>query len=228
MSTGTAFVTGANRGIGLEFVKQFRNNGFEVLASCRFPEKASKLFALVPEANIFKLNVASQESINGTSKSVSNRIDRLDCLINNAGLGEKRRGLRNADFENCLDILTVNALGPLFVTKAFLPLMVKGTKVVNITSLMGSIDDNRSGGCYGYRLSKAALNMVTKNLANDLSSRGIIVISIHPGWVRTRMGGPVASISTKTSVSGMLDVLEGLTIKESGSFFNYKGEELPW
>jgi len=228
MKQKTALITGANRGIGLEFVKQLREKNYEVFASCRFPEKANKLSSFLPEDNILHLDVSDLESISNAFETVKNQTDSIQLIINNAGVPGNRGELQNISFEDCVDSFSINALGPLFLTKTFLPLMQNGTKIVNISSLMGSIKDNRSGGYYSYRISKAAVNMVTKNLHNDLSKKGIIVVCMHPGWVRTRMGSPIAPISSKKSVVGMLQVLGDLNISDSGGFFNYKGEMLPW
>ena len=167
-----------------------------------------------------------EQSIIDTVTELKSKVNHLDLLINNAGIIGSRDGLKKVEMDDHLDTFQTNTLGPLFVTKHCRSLLGKGSTVVNISSLMGSIDDS-SGGSYSYRISKAALNMVTKNLHQDLNSKGITVVALHPGWVRTRMGTPIAPVSKKRSVSGMLKVLEEQN-DISGKFINFKGEELPW
>ncbi|MDP6339052.1 MAG: SDR family oxidoreductase [Candidatus Marinimicrobia bacterium] len=220
-------ITGGNRGLGLEWVKQLSGKEKIVFAGCREPKNADKLNKLIPSKNIFELDVANENSIRNVINQLKTRVNRLDLLINNAGIIGNRAGLKKMEIEDHLETFQTNTLGPLFVTKYCLPLLENGSTVVNISSLMGSIDDDTSGGSYSYRISKAALNMVSKNLHQDLNSRGISVVSFHPGWVRTRMGTPVAPVSTKRSVAGMLKVLEEQN-NISGKFINFKGEELPW
>ena len=220
------FITGGNRGIGLEFAKQLSKKDWDIYVGCREPKKADKLKKIIPEDNIILLNVKLEDSIRAAVLVLKTKLERLDLIINNAGIIGNRAGLNKVEMDDHIETFMTNTIGPLFVTKYCLPLLGKDSTVVNISSLMGSIDDT-SGGSYSYRISKAALNMVTKNLQEDLKGKGISVVSFHPGWVRTRMGTPVAPVSTKRSISGMLKVLE--TKKNiDGKFINFKGEELPW
>ncbi|MEA1882567.1 MAG: SDR family oxidoreductase [Candidatus Marinimicrobia bacterium] len=220
------FITGGNRGIGLEWVKQLSVKGENIFVGCRNPQNTDKLRKVIPHENIFHLNVIDEQSIIDTVTELKSRVNHLDLLINNAGIIGSRDGLKKVEMDDHLDTFQTNTLGPLFVTKHCRSLLGKGSTVVNISSLMGSIDDS-SGGSYSYRISKAALNMVTKNLHQDLNSKGITVVAFHPGWVRTRMGRSIAPVSKKRSVSGMLKVLEEQN-DISGKFINFKGEELPW
>ena len=220
------FITGGNRGIGLEFAKQLSEKGHHVLAGFRNPKSTDKLKKIIPNENILHLNVIDEQSIIDTVTELKSRVYHLDLLINNAGIIGSRDGLKKVEMDDHLDTFQTNTLGPLFVTKHCRSLLGKGSTVVNISSLMGSIDDS-SGGSYSYRISKAALNMVTKNLHQDLNSKGIPVVAFHPGWVRTRMGTPIAPLSKNRSVSGMLKVLEEQN-DISGKFINFKGEGLPW
>ncbi len=218
-------ITGGNRGIGLEWVKQLSERGEAVYAGCREPESADKLKKIISDENIIALDVKDEDSIQAAVERLKSKTKPLDLLINNAGISGFSK-LQNIEMDDHLETFKTNTLGPLFVTKHCLALLEKGSTIVNMSSLMGSIDDT-SGSYYSYRISKAALNMVTKNLHQDLKGKGIRVVSFHPGWVRTRMGTPIAPVSTKRSVAGMLKVLdEGKDI--SGKFINFKGEELPW
>ena len=220
------FITGGNRGIGLEFAKQLSEKGHHVLAGFRNPKSTDKLKKIIPNENLLHLNVIDEQSIIDTVTELKSRVNHLDLLINNAGIIGSRDGLKKVEMNDHLDTFKTNTLGPLFVTKHCRSLLGKGSTIVNISSLMGSIDDS-SGGSYSYRISKSALNMVTKNLHQDLNSKGITVVAFHPGWVRTRMGTPIAPVSKNRSVSGMLKVLEEQN-DISGKFINFKGEELPW
>jgi len=219
---GTAIVTGANRGIGLEFCKQLKEAGYDVIALCR---KAS------PE--LWNLGVEVFESIDITEpKSLEALISQLpprpiDLLINNAGI-IRRQALDDFTTESALEQFEVNAIGPIHVTKAFLPFLHKGSKIAMITSLMGSIGDNTSGGRYGYRMSKAALNIAAKSVANDLKNQGIAVITLSPGSVKTAMTDFAGRITTDESVKGMIEQINGLTIDKTGEFVHYNGRELPW
>ena len=187
------FITGGNRGIGLEFAKQLSEKGHHVLAGFRNPKSTDKLKKIIPNENLLHLNVIDEQSIIDTVTELKSRVNHLDLLINNAGIIGSRDGLKKVEMNDHLDTFKTNTLGPLFVTKHCRSLLGKGSTIVNISSLMGSIDDS-SGGSYSYRISKSALNMVTKNLHQDLNSKGITVVAFHPGWVRTRMGTPIAQI----------------------------------
>lgn len=227
-------VTGSNRGIGLGFVKQLLGGGDVVFASCRNPDGAAALQALQPEAGerliVMPLDVTDETSITQAARVVDDSGGNLDLLINNAAIGGDQTALGDIDADDMLQTYRVNVAGPLMMAQTFAPLLAKGNApfIVNITSLMGSIADNRGGGWYAYRTSKAALNMVCANLALDLRPQGIGAVVLHPGWVRTDMGGSGATLSVEESVSAMLNVVDHLTLSDSGKFFNRNGGEEPW
>jgi NAD(P)-dependent dehydrogenase (short-subunit alcohol dehydrogenase family) len=226
-------VTGANRGIGLEFVQQLADRGDDVVATARDPEAADQLQTLAEKADaeihVESLDVTDQSSVDDFVDSLP--VDSVDVLINNAGTmssgGSPTEGFDYDEMRHCYE---VNTLGPLRVTEALLPVLRRGeeTKVVNITSKMGSIADNGSGGSYAYRTSKTALNMATRSMAVDLRDEGIITFVMHPGWVQTRMGGDNALISTEKSVDHMLDRIEEADPEQSGEFIEWDGGHVSW
>lgn len=223
---GVVLVTGANRGLGLEFVTQLQGMGYEVIGTARSPEKATELKAT--GARVEQLDVADQASV----AALANRLSdvSIDILINNAGmLNRTDSTLDTLDFEVMERSFQVNSLGPLRVTQALLPNLKTGEKktIVSITSRLGSIELS-TGGLYSYRTSKTALNQINKIISAELAPKGFTCVVMHPGWVRTDMGGSSATLSKAESISGMLGVIEGLTIESNGKFFNYDGEELPW
>lgn len=222
-------ISGTSRGIGLEFVRQLLDRGDHVVACCRHPAQAHELAALDgPQLTIIELDVSDLAAIAALP-------DHLPALpysiyINNAGIYGRTQSLGQADPAEWLDVFTVNTIAPLLMARHIAPLMTEASpaKLVFLSSKMGSIADNTSGGTYLYRSSKTALNQVVKSLSIDLAGRGIAVASLHPGWVRTDMGGPNGLIDTGTSVRGMLEVIDSLTLASSGRFFNYDGQEIPW
>ncbi len=224
----TVFITGANRGIGFEFARQFSANSYHVFGGCRKPEKAKKLKNLLQPEHILTLDVQDEDSIAKGFDQLKKLILSLDILINNAGIIGNKSGLKNFTTDDLIAVFQTNTLGPLLVVKKFLPLLIRGSKVFNISSKMGSIGDNHRGGYYSYRLSKAALNMATKTLHQDLIKKQVAVTSLHPGWVRTRMGTPIAPVSPKKSVSGLLKIITSPGEEISGKFFSYTGEEMHW
>jgi NAD(P)-dependent dehydrogenase (short-subunit alcohol dehydrogenase family) len=221
----TALVTGSNRGIGLEFCTQLKQRGFDVIATCRHSSPA--LEALGVEV-IDGVEVSEPDSLKELVEKLDGR--KIDWLINNAGIAGGL-GLSDINVE-ALDsfkrMYEVNSLGPLLVTNALLGNLGDGSKVGLITSRMGSIDDNDSGGSYAYRMSKAALNAAGKSLSIDLKPRGIAVGILHPGWVRTDMTGHGGLIDTDESVDGLLKRMDGLSLENSGTFWHTNGEVLPW
>lgn len=225
-------ITGANRGIGLEFVKQLAEEGKHIIATARDPEGASELQAIASvseqRVRVMQLDVADVASVDAFVKEIAN-ID-VDALINNAGIYPRSGSLGSIDWEMARTGFEVNTIAPLRLAEALLPNVQrsKGKLIMNVTSQMGSIDDNGSGGSYAYRMSKTALNMGTRSLANDTRGDGVIAFVIHPGWVQTDMGGPNASITPEKSVEGMLSVLHGATEETSGAFMNWNGSTLPW
>lgn len=219
-------ISGANRGIGLEYARQLSARGDRVVATCRRPEEADELGGL--DVEVRRLDVDDPGSIAELVERIGDRP--LDILINNAGVGVSRQDLGDLDYDQIERFFRVNAMGPLRLTEALLPRLREGERklVVNMTSRMGSIDDNTSGGAYAYRGSKAALNMFNRSLAVDLEPEGIVCVVLHPGWVRTRMGGSSAPTSVEESVSGLIEVIDGLDAKDSGGFYDYTGAEIPW
>jgi NAD(P)-dependent dehydrogenase (short-subunit alcohol dehydrogenase family) len=225
-------ITGANRGIGLEFTRQYLRDDWTVYATCRRPDEADDLHNLpVTDGQLYvdQLDVTESRSIDGAFRSVSEREDGLELLINNAGIYGNDAGFEDLDADDVRDPFEVNCLGPFQVTQTFLPLLksVSGN-VVFMTSLMGSVEDNRSGGSYPYRISKAALNMLGKTFSEDYSEQDIYTAILHPGWVQTRMGGEGAKISVEESVSGLRSVIDDLDAERSGEFYAYDGEKRPW
>jgi NAD(P)-dependent dehydrogenase (short-subunit alcohol dehydrogenase family) len=220
-----AIVTGANRGIGLAIVKGLLAEGYEVVALCR--ETSSELSDLDVQV-IENIDVTNSESVDKVFEILKD--DQFDLLVNNAGIwtDEVWGELRENDFKSMRKALEVNLFGQLRATEAFTPLMKSGSKIVFITSRMGSIGDNMQGGRYGYRVSKAALNMAAKSLSVDLKSQKIAVAVLHPGFVKTRMVDFRGHISPEEAAKGLLQRIQNLNLENSGSFWHANGEELPW
>jgi len=225
----TVVISGANRGIGLEFVKQYLAAGYHVSACCRDPENSESLQALAcGELQVLPLDVADTRSIEQLPDLLAGRA--ISLFINNAGIYGERQSLEQIDEQEWLKVFRVNTIAPLLLTRALLPLMDRQApgKLVYLSSKMGSIEDNSGGGIYIYRSSKTALNQVIKSLSIDLASEGLLFAALHPGWVQTDMGGPGADINTFTSVTGMQAVIESLDASRSGGFYNYDGSLIPW
>ncbi len=228
------FITGANRGIGLELTRRSLERGDRVFAACRSPENAAQLNHLQERHSdrllVLPLDVTSGLAITSAVATVQGLSDHLDILFNNAGVAGDESPLGRVEASELLDTYATNAVAPLMIAQACLPLLRRGERpvIANVTSRMGSIADNSSGGYYGYRASKAALNMLNASLALDLAGQGIIAVVLHPGWVRTDMGGSGASLSVEESVVGLLKVVDGLQAADSGRFFAWDGEEIPW
>lgn len=221
----TALVTGSNRGIGLELCKQLKQRGFHVIATCRHP--SAELTALDVEI-IDQVDVSDPDSLRALAQQLAGR--KLDWLINNAGIAGGL-GLHDIDantVESFKRMFQVNSLGPLLTTQTLLENLSTGSKVGLVTSRMGSIADNDSGGSYAYRMSKAALNAAGKSLSIDLKPKGIAVAILHPGWVRTDMTGHGGLIDTDESARGLLDRMAELTLETSGTFWHMNGDVLPW
>lgn len=218
----TLLITGANRGIGLEFCRQYAQAGWRVLACCRHPSKALEL----PGVEIHQLDVGDAEQIRKLTAHLSG--ESIDLLINNAGIYPDSGGFGKLDYSKWMKAFEINAMAPLRMAEAFCRQMKRNGTIATLTSKMGSLADNTSGGEYPYRSSKAAANMVVKSMAIDLKSSGIISVALHPGWVKTDMGGPNALILVEESVSGMRRVIEKLEPSDSGKFLSYDGMEIPW
>jgi NAD(P)-dependent dehydrogenase (short-subunit alcohol dehydrogenase family) len=228
----TILITGTNRGIGLEFTKQYLARGDRVIATCRDIEAADALKKLRNDHDkieVRQLDVSSAESI---LEFVQQLVDTpIDIFINNAGVyGPRNAKFGEVDGQLWASVLQVNSIAPLMLSQLLMPNLRQGKdkKMVYLTSKMGSIDDNSGGGSYIYRSSKTALNSVVKSLAIDLAGEGFSAAVLHPGWVLTDMGGQNALIDTKTSVTGMLQVVDDLDPQSSGSFFNYDGSIIAW
>ena len=219
-------ITGANRGIGLELARQMQARGDHVIAACRNPAAAEELNAL--GVRVEELDVTDGRSVSRVAE-VLHEVG-LDVLINNAGVGVRSQPLGETDYEQFSRFVDVNTLGPLRVVEAMLPALRRGQRklIANMTSRMGSIGDNTSGGSYAYRASKSALNMVTRTLALDLAGEGVTCVVLHPGWVQTSMGGQAAPTTVEDSVAGLLRVIDGAGSTESGEFFDFSGQHLPW
>lgn len=219
----TYLITGANRGIGYEFCRQLKARGETTIAVCRTASEELQQLGIQVEAGIDITSEASIEELCDRLGDTS-----IDVLINNAGI-IKRVTLDNLDFDSIREQFEVNALGALRVIHALLPNLKAGSKIVLMTSRMGSIADNTSGSSYGYRMSKVALSMAGKSLAHDLKPRGIPVAILHPGLVQTRMTNFTAGgITAEQSVKGLLDRIDGLTLENTGTFWHANGEVLPW
>jgi NAD(P)-dependent dehydrogenase (short-subunit alcohol dehydrogenase family) len=228
----TILITGTNRGIGLEFTKQYLARGDRVIATCRDIEAADALKKLRNDHDkieVRQLDVSSAESILEFVQQLADTP--IDIFINNAGVyGPRNVKFGEVDGQLWASVLQVNSIAPLMLSQLLMPNLRQGKdkKMVYLTSKMGSIDDNSGGGSYIYRSSKTALNSVVKSLAIDLAGEGFSAAVLHPGWVLTDMGGQNALIDTKTSVTGMLQVVDDLDPQSSGSFFNYDGSIIAW
>jgi len=225
-----ALVTGSNRGIGLELCRQLAARGDKVIAACRHSSPALGELAAAGGAEVrieAGVDVTSETAVAALAERLGR--ERLHLLICNAGILTHGDALGEVDFEMALRQLEVNALGPLRVVSALLNHLDQGaSKVIIITSRMGSIADNTSGGRYGYRMSKAAVNMAGRSLAHDLKPRGIAVAILHPGFVRTDMTGGQGLIDADESVRGLLARIDELTLASTGGFWHQNGERLPW
>jgi NAD(P)-dependent dehydrogenase (short-subunit alcohol dehydrogenase family) len=232
MSTRHCLVTGANRGLGLEFVRQLLARGDHVVATCRHPGKATALNPLAGQfpgrLHVLPLDVADPKSIVELARELPLVCETLDLLVNSAGVlhsGERFGSLTPANLD---DSFRTNARGPLLLAQALAPLLADGARVANITSELGSIASLARFGTPSYNISKAAQNMVTALLAKALATRGIIVLALHPGWVQTDMGGSGASLAPAPSVQGLLQVIDGATLPSSGQFLDWRGDALSW
>ena len=226
-------VTGANRGIGLELVRQYAADGWRVDACCRAPERADALQALAATAPkrviLHRLDVTDDEQIGALADRLNGRP--IDILFNNAGIyGQIDAWFGNTRRDDWLTALNVNTISPMKVMESLVD-NVAGSElklIATLSSKMGSMADNRSGGSYVYRSTKAALNAVMVSAAHDLKPRGVTAVILHPGWVRTDMGGPNAEISVAESVATMRRTLSRIGPEDTGSFFDIDGSIIPW
>ncbi|MDE0343072.1 MAG: SDR family oxidoreductase [Deltaproteobacteria bacterium] len=221
----SVLITGASRGIGFEFTGQYAAAGWQVHACCRRPDDTS----FDQGVHVHALDVTDQASINDLASSLDGTA--IDLLINNAAIfGGPHQDVGDTFDDQWELVMRTNVIAPFRVTDALRGHLSRAAQpvVVHISSLAGSIADNRSGGIHLYRTSKTALNMVAANLARDLAGDRITVLALHPGWVRTDMGGKTAPLSTKESVAGMRKVIASASFAMSGGFFDYNGRPLPW
>jgi NAD(P)-dependent dehydrogenase (short-subunit alcohol dehydrogenase family) len=236
-------ITGSNRGIGLALVQQYLlQENTLIFATCRQPATADALNALAHEqperVKVLRLDVADTESIAASSRAVAAQVDGLDMLINNAGIlpgGVDNREPNSASFGALeagamLHVFHVNSISPVLVTQAYADLLRKGNqaRVINVSSDAGSIAQQQHGCSYSYPASKAALNMLTRCLAGDLRDDNITVISIHPGWIQTDMGGVRARLTLEQAIPTMVKVMDDLTVADTGSFLNWDGDHVAW
>ena len=236
-------VTGASRGIGLELVRQLVERGDRVFAGYRDASTAGRLLKLAADKHnrltAVPLDVTDAASIDSAHDEVARNVDALDVLVNNAGVGSDSRDFDDVpatrDFGHLeagpmLRLIHTNSVAPIIVAQRFMGLLGRGTdpKVVSISSIVGSIAIKDYGGDHAYSASKSALNMFMRSLSADLRGEGIIVTVLHPGWVRTDMGGPQGPVSIEESVEGLLKVIDGLTMDQTGGFLDYRGHVLPW
>jgi NAD(P)-dependent dehydrogenase (short-subunit alcohol dehydrogenase family) len=222
----TVLITGANRGLGVEFARQYKEAGWHVIGTARNPEDAQELRAL--DVRVVQLDVTDQESVDSMAADLAGQP--IDLLINNAGIFPRVGKIDEIDFDDYQRTLAVNTVGPVRVTRALLPNLRRGELkiIAGLSSNLGSIAENERGNFYGYRESKAALNMFTKTLAAELGPEGFICVVLTPGWVQTDMGGPNAPLQPADSIAGMKAVLDKLTPADNGTFWSYDGSEMPW
>lgn len=227
-------ITGSNRGLGLEWTRQLLKRGDNVFATCRHPDSADQLQALLQDypqnLTITALDIGDESSITAARQAIAKHTDKLDVLINNAGISAGSETLDSLDPDIFLNQMRVNALGPTIVVQQFLDLLKNGDnqRVLNITSSIASMTNWDRADMFTYPTSKAALNMLTRTLCVVLREFDIPIVLIDPGWVKTDMGGPDAWITADESISGMIKILDSLTIQDTGKFLHYSGSEIPW
>jgi NAD(P)-dependent dehydrogenase (short-subunit alcohol dehydrogenase family) len=226
--TKTVLVTGAGRGVGLEFARQYAAEGWRVVATCRNPDRTAALKGIRGSVDVRALDVADFDAIGRLADSLKS--EAIDVLINNAGIIGGGQSLGSIDYEDFARAMRVNAFAPLRIAECFAPHIGRSAerRIASLSSIMGSIGNNASGGYYNYRASKAALNAAMKSLAADLAPKGIVVVVLHPGWVRTDMGGASAPVTPEASVAGMRALIARLGPKDAGRFYSYEGREIPW
>lgn len=225
----TVLVTGANRGIGLHLARQYAADGWKVFATCRNPAAATDLNAIDGDVHTLGLEVADDAAVASLSRELRN--EAIDVLFNNAGIAGREAGtFGSIDSDVWMQTLRTNTVAPIKLAEAFAEQVAASAqkKMAFVTSRLGSIELNAAGGRYGYNSSKAALNMAAKSLSVDLADRGISIILLHPGHVRTDMGGPSAPVTPEQSAAGMRAVVAGFDVKDSGAFRNFDGAPIPW
>jgi NAD(P)-dependent dehydrogenase (short-subunit alcohol dehydrogenase family) len=238
-TTKTAVITGAGRGLGLEFARQCLLRGHRVIGAVRDIERASALRALSSEIALVTFDASDAASIGACAREIQQITPTIDLLINNAGINSRSSGiaveqqnvtLGSLEADGILTMVRVNAIAPLLLTQALLPALAGANpaRVVLISSWLGSNTVKTTGGNYGYCASKATLNMLGRTLGLDLKAHGIVCALFNPGWVQTDMGGGKAKLTPEQSVGGILSVIETLTIVDNGGFFEWSGAQHPW
>ncbi|MBM3532466.1 MAG: SDR family oxidoreductase [Alphaproteobacteria bacterium] len=225
----TAVITGANRGLGLEFARVYLAEGWTVHAGCRHPTKADALRKLKGDLHIHPLDVDDPKDVKALGKSLGS--EPVDLLLNNAGIfGKRDVKLGQLDYDEFQQVLKTNVVAPMRLAEALADNVAhsRQKKMAFVTSRMGSIGMNSAGGQVAYRTSKSALNMAVSCLALDLKSRGVTCLLVHPGWVKTDMGGPGAAIEIPESIAGMKKVIDKVVPGDTGKFFDYQGQAIPW
>jgi len=234
----TAVITGTNRGLGLEFVRRHLEAGWRVFALNRGESPALTALSTNPALTILRGDLCEAAAIKALCDAVLEQLgdDQIDLLINNAGImgssalrveGKAKQGLHDFDRDEWRAVMEINLLTPAELMARLRPAFAEGARLVTISSAMGSIADNSYGGWYAYRASKAAVNSLVKSVALELGG-AVVTAALHPGWVRTDMGGANADIDVERSVDGMLRVIEGLSTEDSGGFFSFEGKRLPY
>lgn len=214
-------ITGANRGLGLEFVRQYKEAGWNVVATAR--QSSSELEAL--DVRVETLDMQDLDAV----ARFGDRLDRLDLLVANAGTYGPREATSAKEARDWGETFVTNTIAPFLLAQSILPLVEASSgKLIAVSTKMGSIEDNTSGGFIAYRSSKAALNAAWRSLAIEARNRGVAAAVLHPGWVQTRMGGASAPLEPKDSIAGMRKVIDGLRLEQSGGFFSYDGTTVPW
>jgi NAD(P)-dependent dehydrogenase (short-subunit alcohol dehydrogenase family) len=228
-------LTGASRGLGLEFTRLWLEAGHHVFAMARSASRSEGLAQLAgtytDALHLHDVDVADDDSVSRAAAAVGKSSDAIDLLLNNAGVYNVHGGsMADLDFADWRQTMEINALGPIRVTRTFLPLLRKGNapRVINMTSLMGSIADNGSGGSWAYRMSKTALNMASRNMGHELAREKIPAVVIHPGWVQTDMGGAAAPLTIEEAVASMAATIDRFSLEHSGGFYDRNGEPMPW
>ncbi|WP_455222247.1 SDR family oxidoreductase [Kaarinaea lacus] len=230
----SVLITGSNRGLGLEWVRQYASDKWRVFATCRYPEQANDLQAVASQSDnitIHRLDVTRAEELAALGNELTG--EPIDILVNNAGVYHEQWGqdpLGHINYDNWQHTMMVNTLGPMRVSEALIKNIAQSKRklIVSITSHMGSIADITSANDYAYRSSKAALNASMKGLSIEIRTLGVGVLLLHPGWVRTRMGGDSAPLSTQQSVDGMRKLVDRFKLSRSGNFYRYDGTSMPW
>lgn len=222
-------ITGAGRGIGLALTKEFLAHGYRVLATYRRENAALDLINLSrenPLLTIVSLDVSDEATL-GRLKVAAKDLEKIDILVNNAGvIGDRGTSVEKLEIKDLIEVFQVNTFGPIRVTQALLPFMSKKGTIAQISSMMGSIGDNSSGGYYDYRMSKTALNMFNMCLSKEY--RNLICLTLHPGWVQTSMGGQGAVVKPEESARGLFKMITKAQPEQSGQFYDYQGKQLPW